>query len=155
MRRICASSPRQCLSNGWYTIGCTVYCYCTLIFLVCMFFAVHCCFHPSTSSTPLISLGANSSSKNDIYRDCVCKLCIFFFGRCSPKAEVFCLVFCLRGMQSIRSYIMMHVWVPAELRGACFELSKSLNWLLCQWVAFRLAELSRRMETMLPVRASV
>ena len=63
---------------------------------------------------------------------------IFFFGMLFFGGRGFVSCFRLRGMQSIRSYIPTHIWIPAELRGACFELSKSLNWFLCQWVACRL-----------------
>ena len=45
--------------------------------------------------------------------------------------------------QGLRRYIMKHVWIPAELHGACSEHSKPLSWLFCQGVVFRLTEPSR------------
>ena len=67
----------------------------------------------------------------------------FFFGMLLFGGRGFFLRFRLRGKQRVRLYITTHVWIPAELHGACSEHSKSLSWLSCQGVAFRLAELSR------------
>ena len=64
----------------------------------------------------------------------------FFFHAVFKRPSVFFPHFRLRGKQWVPRYIMTHVGIPAELRGACSENSKSLNWDFCQGVAFRLTE---------------
>ena len=72
-------------------------------------------------------------------------LCTFLLGMLFSSGRVFFLALSARGKQGVRWYVTTHVWIPAELSGACSEHLKSLSWLFCQEVAFRLAEPSRAM----------
>ena len=52
-----------------------------------------------------------------------------------------------RGRRGVCRYIKTHnAWIPAELRGACSEYSKSLSWIFFQVVAGGLGEPRKWME---------
>ena len=102
--------------------------------------------HPNSRDPHII----RKQRTRSLYVYLVCKICTLFFGHAVLRRRShFFSRFRRRGKQGVRRYIATHAWTPAELRGACSEHSKSLSWLFCQGVAFRLAEPARCMENLI------
>ena len=80
----------------------------------------------------------------------MCIFCTFFcaFASSYPSATGFFRRFRLRDTQELRpNTTAAHVWVPAELRGACSGRPTSCELALFKGIAFRPAGPSRTMET--------